>query len=84
MSENISKQFVEKKTKSSSDSIAAPISHAMITVQEKMEVMQNSSSLSSDYYAEYIVNWMVAGSRLSGAIIDFFSLSCIFSNMFFS
>ena len=66
MNETFSKQFVEMNAKLDMvQSTVQLLSHAMVTVQEKLEVMQNSLSSSSDYYevakdnTEAICNMMV-------------------------
>jgi len=51
MNEKISKQFVEMNTKLDTvQSAVQLLSRAMVTVQEKLEVIQDSLPLSSDYY----------------------------------
>ena len=51
MNENFSKQFVEMNAKLDTiQSAVQLLSYTVVTVQEKLEVIQNSLSSSSDYY----------------------------------
>lgn len=51
MNENFSKQFIEMNAKLDTiQSAVQLLSHTVVTVQEKLEVIHNSLSSSSDYY----------------------------------